>query len=49
MFLTLLTLVLGSGCDKIDNKVVPSFVVHVDLGSIALWNTYGVAGMGDYR
>ena len=28
MFLTLLTLVLGSGCDKIDNKVVPSFVVQ---------------------
>ena len=49
MFLALLALVLGSSCDKIDNKVVPSFVVRIDLGSIALWNTYGVSGMGDYR
>lgn len=49
MFLTLLTLVLGSGCDKIDNKTVPSFTVRIDLGSIALWNTYGVTGMGEYR
>ena len=48
-FLALLALVLGSSCDKIDNKVVPSFVVRIDLGSIALWNTYGVSGMGDYR
>lgn len=49
MVLALLALVLGSSCDKIDNKVVPSFVVRIDLGSIALWNTYGVSGMGDYR
>ena len=40
---------LGSGCDKIDNKTVPSFTVRIDLGSIALWNTYGVTGMGEYR
>ena len=49
MFLILLALVVGSGCDKIDNKVVPSFVVRIDLGNIALWNAYGVTGMGDYR
>lgn len=49
MFLALLALVVGSSCDKIDNKVVPSFVVRIDLGNIALWNAYGVAGMGDYR
>ena len=49
VFFALLVLSLGSGCDKIDNKTVPSFTVRIDLGNIALWNTYGVAGMGDYR
>lgn len=49
VFFALLVLGLGSGCDKIDNKTVPSFTVRIDLGNIALWNTYGVAGMGDYR
>ena len=48
-FFALLILGLGSGCDKIDNKTVPSFTVRIDLGSIALWNTYGVTGMGEYR
>ena len=48
-FFALLILGLGSGCDKIDNKTVPSFTVRIDLGSIALWNTYGVSGMGEYR
>lgn len=48
-FFALLVLGLGSGCDKIDNKTVPSFTVRIDLGSIALWNTYGVTGMGEYR
>ena len=49
VFLALLVLGLGSGCDKIDNKTVPSFTVRIDLGSIALWTTYGVSGMGEYR
>ena len=49
VLIALLVMVMASGCDKIDNKVVPSFVVRIDLGNIALWNAYGVAGMGDYR
>lgn len=49
VFFALLVLCLGSSCDKIDNKTVPSFTVRIDLGSIALWNTYGVTGMGEYR
>ena len=49
VFLALLALVLGSSCEKIDNKVVPNFTVRIDLGSISLWNTYGVSGMGEYR
>ena len=40
---------VGSGCDTIDNKAVPNYTVRIDLGNQALWNTYGVNGMGDYR
>lgn len=49
VLIALLVMVMASGCDKIDNKAVPSFIVRIDLGSYALWNTYGVSGMGDYR
>ena len=45
----LLTLVIASSCEHIDNKAVPSFTVRIDLGNYAMWNTYGVNGMGDYR
>lgn len=45
----LLLLVMASACDHIDNKSVPRFTVRIDLGNVALWNTYGVNGMGDYR
>ena len=48
-FAALLLLVAASGCDHIDNKTLPSYTVRIDLGSYALWNTYGVSGMGDYR
>ena len=46
--LTMLLTLCGS-CDTIDNTTSPSFTVRIDLGSYALWNTYGVNGMGDYR
>lgn len=42
-------LAAASSCDHIDNKAVPRFTVRIDLGNYALWNTYGVAGVGDYR
>ena len=42
-------LALTSACDHIDNKAVPRFAVHVDLSGYALWSTYGVNGIGDYR
>lgn len=40
---------VATGCDHIDNKAVPRFTVRIDLGNYALWNTYGVHGMGEYR
>jgi len=49
IIIALVALLMTSACDKIDNKAVPRFVVRIDLGSYALWNTYGVNGMGEYR
>ena len=45
----LLALIGSTACDTIDSKALPSYAVRIDLGSYALWNTYGVYGMGDYR
>ena len=47
--LAAMVLMAAGGCDTIDNKSVPRYTVRIDLGSYALWNTYGVVGMGDYR
>ena len=48
-FLALLLTIMSASCDHIDNKAVPQFTVRIDLGNYALWNTYGVNGVGDYR
>lgn len=48
-FAALLLLVIASSCERIDNKTLPSYTVRIDLSGYALWNTYGVSGMGDYR
>ena len=45
----LLVVAAATSCDHIDNKAVPQFTVRIDLGNYALWNTYGVNGVGDYR
>ena len=42
-------LALTSACEHIDNKTVPRYTVRIDLGSYAMWSTYGVNGVGDYR
>ena len=48
LLLVMLAAIL-SGCESINNKEVPSFMVRIDLGTYAVWNTYGVAGVGDFR
>ena len=45
--LTLATLL--TSCDTVDNKTVGGYTVRINLGTYALWNTYGVSGVGDYR
>ncbi len=42
-------LVALCSCDKVNNTEVPNYTVRINLGTYALWNTYGVAGVGDYR
>ena len=48
-FAILLLVAMLASCERINNKEVPSFMVRLDLGTYAEWNTYGVAGVGDYR
>jgi len=47
--LTALLLLTTTACTKIDNTTLPSYTVYIPLDSYALWNTYGVSGLGDYR
>ena len=47
--LTMLSAMLLGSCDKVNNKEVPGLMVNIDLGSYAMWNVYGVTGVGDYR
>ena len=50
LLLFALAMIMWCGaCDTIDSKVIPRYTVRIDLGSYALWNTYGVGGMGEYR
>ncbi len=49
LIIALLALTMASSCDHIDNKTIPQFTVRIDLGGYAMWNTYGVSGVGDYR
>lgn len=49
LVVALAAMVVGTSCDHIDNKAVPRFTVRIDLSNMALWNTYGVSGMGTYR
>ncbi len=37
-----------TSCNKVDNHVVPNFMVRINLGTYALWTTYGVNGVGEY-
>ena len=43
-----LAALLMLGCDHINNKETPNYQVRINLGTYALWSTYGVSGVGDY-
>ena len=49
ILVAVLVLMTAGACDHINNKAVPSFGVRIDLGNYAMWNTYGVSGVGDFR
>lgn len=41
-------IIMLAACNKVDNRVVPNFTVRINLGTYALWTTYGVNGVGEY-
>ncbi len=47
--MALLLLGVAAGCNRIDNNVIPTYTVRLDLGTYGVWNTYGVNGVGEYR
>ena len=42
-------MLLLASCTSVDNDNLPSYAVNLDLGTYAMWNTYGVTGVGDYK
>lgn len=44
-----ISLFLPGGCKSVNDEVIPSMPVSINLASHDLWNTYGVAGYGNYR
>ena len=46
---TIVAGLLFNSCNSINDDVIPSIPVYLNLTSASLWNTYGVAGYGDYR
>lgn len=42
-------MMLCAGCHTVDDDRIPSVPVNINLGDPGLWNTYGVAGYGQYR
>ncbi len=49
LLLILMAALMLSACNKIDNNELSGFAVRLNLGTYALWNTYGVSGVGDYN
>lgn len=49
LFLIAVLLATLASCNHIDNKVIPTYTVRIDLGTYGVWNTYGVASVGQYR
>lgn len=49
--LALLSLILLTlaACDTVDDSRIPSMPVNINLSDPGMWNTYGVAGFGDFN
>lgn len=46
----LVLLLIGCvGCNGVDDDRIPPCPVNINLGDAGVWNTYGVAGFGDWR
>lgn len=45
----LIALAALSACNSIVDDRIPALPVSISLSDTGLWNTYGIAGFGDYR
>lgn len=41
--------VAAGGCNSVEDNVIPSMPVGINLSDVGMWNTYGVAGFGQWR
>lgn len=48
LLLAVCLMALG-GCARLNNTSLPDYPVRINLSNYALWTTYGVTGVGDYR
>lgn len=39
----------GTRCNAVDDSVIPSMPVGINLGDAGMWNSYGVSGFGQWR
>lgn len=49
MFAIVIGVILSTSCNTIDDERIPALAVNIQLNNIGMWNTYGVAGFGQYR
>lgn len=50
ILLPVLVLLFGlSACDSVDDTVIPSMRVAINIGDTGLWNSFGVSGYGQFR
>lgn len=45
----LITTVVISSCDEINDERIPPAAVYLEFPNSGIWNTYGVAGAGNFR
>lgn len=49
MIIAAVAVMLLAACDRVNNSSLPTYTVRIYLNDYALWNTYGVHSLGDYR
>ena len=48
LFMLTCVLLITAACDTVDDDRIPGMPVNMNLSDPGMWNTYGVAGFGDF-